>query len=86
MPFKHSHLLYEEDRGCVATGSAATAGKLNKYCHAVASLCRFMSGSASEQCTHLGVAPAGPGEAGQRAVWRCPLKGSHIILNSFAAG
>lgn len=84
---KHSHLLSEGNRSLIASGSAATAGKLNKRCHTVALLCRFMSAKASELCTQLGVAPAWPGMASKRAVRSCPLKCSYIILfTSSAAG
>ncbi len=84
---KRSHLLSEGKRGLIASGSAATAGKLNKRCHTVALPCRFMSVEASEQCTQLGVAPAWPGTARQRAVRSCPLKCSCIIFfTSSAAG
>ena len=62
-----AHLLSEGERGLVASGSAATAGKLNKRCHTVALLCRFMSVKASELCTQLGVAPAWPGIASEHS-------------------
>lgn len=45
---KRSHLLSEGKRGLIASGSAATAGKLNKHCHTVALLCGFMSVKALE--------------------------------------
>lgn len=84
---KRSHLLSEGKRGLIASGSAATAGKLNKRCHTVALPCRFMSAEASELCTQLGVAPTWPGTARQRAVRSCPLKCSCIIFfTSSAAG
>lgn len=76
-----SALIYflRKKRGLIASGSATTAGKLNKRCHIVALLCRFMSAKAWERCTQLGVAPARPGSASQRAVRSCPLKCSYII-------
>lgn len=55
------------------------AGKLNKRCHTVALLSRFMSAKALELCTHLGVAPAWSTPS-KRAVKSCPLKCSCIIL------
>lgn len=77
---KRPHLLSEEKRSLIASGSAATAGKLYKRCHTVALLCRFMSAEALELCTQKGVAAARPGTATQRAVRSCPLKCSCIIL------
>lgn len=52
---------FGQKRRLIASGSAATAGKLNKRCHTVALPCRSISVQALELCTHLGVAPTWPG-------------------------
>lgn len=62
---KRPHLLSEEKRSLIASGSAAAAGILNKRCHTVALLCRFMSAEASEllHAVRRGCSTAGHGYA-----------------------
>lgn len=82
-----SHLLCGRNRGLIASGSAATAVKLNKRRPTVALPCRFMSAEALELCIQLGVAPTRASTATRRAMRSCPLKCSCIVLfTSSAAG